>query len=459
MKVGFEPLMHSHLRVFALAGIGVLTLATTLGATPKAAGASDAATSDDLRQSFHLLATTYYSKVDAQTLLDGARAALEVAAQKKGFNLALPTFRDDGAAPKDVAQIAQAIASLQDKTHQSSEALTYAAIDGMARSLGDRWTEFFTPDKFREFNEDLDPSKISGIGVMIQPDPATKYIRAEYVVPQTPADAAGLRSGDLLVSVNGKPTRGLASADASRLLRGAPGTQVVLRVQRNGTLLPPFEITRSEVQPPTVIFRMLPDGIGYIWITAFGETTPGEFDVALKRLAAQNVRGYVLDLRNDGGGYVSSALEISSKFVKDDPLVTIEERGKKPETVDAWDDAVPSKPMAILVNGYTASASEITAGALQDDGVAQLVGEKTYGKGVMQSLTALPDGAAIKITTAHYLTPKHRDINLKGIEPDVIVNEPDDALFGDLSADPQMRAAFDLVKGKLPPERTTPVSS
>jgi carboxyl-terminal processing protease len=438
-----SPLIYGRFRRVALAAAILALFPLTIGATPLGEPSAD------LRESYELLSTTYYSKVDTQKLLDGARQALTDEAQKHGAKLSIPTFHDEGAAEANVEQISAAIDRLQNATHLSPTTLTYDVIDAMARSLGDRYTQFFTPDQFREFNQALDPDKISGIGVMIQPDEQSKYIRAYYVVPGTPADKAGLQSGDVFVSVDGVSTKGYSADEATKVLRGKTGSVVHIRALRNGKPIAPVTITREEVQPPTVIYKVLPQGVGYIWVVAFGKDTPDEFNVALARLQKADVRGYVLDLRNDGGGYVSSALDISSKFINDDPLLTIEERGAHTTTVDSGTDALPRKPMAILVNRYTASASEITAGALQDDGVGVLVGEKTFGKGVMQSLTSLPDGAAIKITTAHYLTPKNRDINLKGIEPDYSVPENKDARFGEVQYDAQLQAALNIITKKI----------
>ncbi|HLI96632.1 MAG TPA: S41 family peptidase [Candidatus Baltobacteraceae bacterium] len=421
----------------------VATLPLTIGAAPATNSA------DDLRQSYELLTTTYYSKVDAQRLLDGARQALATEAAKRGARITPPTLHDTGTMQGNVNEVLTSIARMQPAVHVSKTELTYAAIDGMADSLGDRYTTFFTPEEFREFNTELDPDKISGIGVMVREDDASKYILAEYVVPGTPAEKAGLQTGDLFTSVDGKSLKGLKADDASALLRGKPGTVVHVTAMRDDKPLPPMDITRSEVQPPTVIYKMLPQHVGYIYILAFGRDTPDEFSVALDRLEKQDVRAYVLDLRDDGGGYVNSALDISSKFINDNPLLTIEERGSHTTTVDSGSDALPPKPMVILVNRYTASASEITAGALQDDGIGVLVGEKTFGKGVMQSLTPLPDGAAIKITTAHYLTPKNRDINLKGIEPDYVVVENKDARLGELDHDAQLQAAVGILTKKI----------
>jgi carboxyl-terminal processing protease len=405
--------------------------------------------SEDLRQSYQLLTTTYYSKVDAQRLLDGARKALIDEASKHHPHVNVPVVHDTGSPDGNVSALLASITRLGASLHLSQTQLTYDAIDGMASALGDRYTTFFTPDEYRQFNSALDPDKISGIGVIVGADDATKYIKAQYVVPGTPAEKAGLQTGDLFATVDGKSLKGVTPDDASSMLRGKPGTVVHVQALRDGKTLPVMDITRSEVQPPTVIYKMLPQHVGYIYVLAFGRDTPDEFAVALDRLQKQDVRAYVLDLRDDGGGYVNSALDISSKFINDNPLLTIEERGSHTTTVDAGSDALPTKPMAILVNRYTASASEITAGALQDNGIGVLVGEKTFGKGVMQSLTPLPDGAAIKITTAHYLTPKNRDINLKGIEPDYVVVENKNARLGDLSRDAQLQAAVNILTKKI----------
>ena len=435
--------MHWRLRRWALAIVLIAAFPTTIGAAPAANP------TEDLRQSYELLSTTYYSKVDAQRLLDGARQALAADASKHRAHAAIPKFHDTGSMEGNIAEVLSTITRLQPALHLSQTQLTYDAINGMADALHDRYTTFFTPEEYRQFNDALDPEKISGIGVIVRSDDASKYIQAEYVVPGTPAEKAGLQTGDLFTSVDGKSLKGLSADQASTMLRGKPGSLVHIEAMRDGKTLGAFDITRSEVQPPTVIYRMLPQHVGYIYILAFGRDTPDEFALALDRLQKDDVRAYVIDLRDDGGGYVNSALDISSKFINDNPLLTIEERGSHTTTVDAGADALPRKPMAILVNRYTASASEITAGALQDNGIGVLVGEKTFGKGVMQSLTPLPDGAAIKITTAHYLTPKNHDINLKGIEPDYVVVENKDARIGDIGHDAQLQAAIGILTKKI----------
>ncbi len=402
----------------------------------------------DVSESFRLLRTSSYSPVDTQAILDGARRGLADEAKKHNLNVVIPDLRaglnDDATADA----INNVIASTADAAHAAPTDFAYAAISGMAKAVGDKYTAFFTPDQFKRFNQALDPDRISGIGVLVEPDAASGLIELSFVIPGTPADRAGLHQGDLIASIDGTSTKGLTLEEASRLLRGKPGTNVRVAVRQNADLRD-VSLTRSEVQPPTVLFHMLNDGIGYIDVLAFGRATPSEFDFALSRVKDAGARAIVLDLRNDGGGYVDSALDIVSRFVSRKPILTVEQRGVADTTYRAENSVMASLPMTVLVNENTASASEITAGALQDDGIGAIVGTRTFGKGVMQTLTPLPDGAAIKITTAHYLTPLKRDINLKGIDPDVRIEENRDARFGVVEKDAQLRAAISFLQKKI----------
>jgi carboxyl-terminal processing protease len=408
-----------------------------------------APTAGAVNESYRLLVDTYYNPIGGQTFLDAARAALIREAAKLKAKITVPPIdaMPDIDATSD--SLDDAISEAANAAHGTQSEFAYAAIIGMARAADDKYTQFFTPEQFKQFNQALDPQKISGIGVLIAPDPTTKLISVSYVVPGTPADHAGLQSGDIIATIDGATTKGMALDAASKMLRGKAGTSVRLTVDRAENVTKDFTIVRSEIQPPTVVYKMLPSHIGYIYILAFGKDTPSEFDVALERLKDQGANALVLDLRDDGGGYVDSALQISSRFITEKPILTVEQRGEPSTTIRARNDAWINVPMTVLVNGYTASASEITAGALQDDGIAELVGTKTFGKGVMQTLTPLPDGSAIKITTAHYLTPNHEDINLKGIQPNLDVVENPHAQFGDISKDAQLRAAIGMLQKKI----------
>ncbi len=404
--------------------------------------------SGDVAESFTLLTTTYYDPVDPRALLAAASDALAQEARKHGVTIPPPPLSPQGDRDATLAQLDGAIASSAGAAHAPASEFAYAAIDAMARATNDRYTQFFTPEEFKAFNEVLDPRRIGGIGVMIEPDATSGCVRVTYVLPSTPAERTGLQVGDVITAVDGLSTKGLGVEGVSGRLRGKPGTVVAVTVTRpNAPAV--FSITREEVQPPTVVYKILPDKIGYVWVMEFGRSTPAEFDAAVARLNSLGAKALVLDLRNDGGGYVNSALDISSRFIANKALLTVEERGKRATTIDADGNPSITLPVTVLVNQYTASASEITAGALQDDGIGMLVGAKTFGKGVMQTLTPLPDGAAIKITTAHYLTPNQRDINLRGIDPDVRVDENRDARFGDVDKDAQLQAAIVLLQKKI----------
>jgi carboxyl-terminal processing protease len=429
------------------AAVAALLALFALGAMPSGA-TLPYQVAGDVAQSFALLTTTYYEPVDPQVLLAAAGDALADASRKHGVAIAPPSLRVEGDRDETLAELDGAIADAAHAAHAAPSDFAYAVIGAMARATNDRYTQFFTPAEFKAFNEALDPKRIGGIGVMIEPDPPSGCVRITYVLPSTPAERAGLRVGDIVTAVDGSPTKGLGVEAVSGRLRGRAGTVVSVTVERPRAPAV-FTITREDVQPPTVVYKMLPDGIGYVWVMEFGRATPSEFDAAVARLNELGAKALVFDLRNDGGGYVNSALDISSRFIANKALVTVEERGKGTTTIDADGDPSITLPVTVLVNQYTASASEITAGALQDDGIGMLVGARTFGKGVMQTLTPLPDGAAIKITTAHYLTPNRRDINLRGIDPDVRVDENRDPHFGEVDKDAQLRAAIELLQKKI----------
>ncbi|MBV8600629.1 MAG: S41 family peptidase, partial [Candidatus Eremiobacteraeota bacterium] len=264
-----------------------------------------------------------------------------------------------------------------------------------------------------------------------------------------PADKLGLQADDTIVSINGRSTRGLSLDDDSKMLRGTPGTTVRLVIVREGKTLPAVSVTRAEIKAPSVTSKLLSGQIGYVRLAVFGATTADELGVALKRLESQGAKGYVLDLRDNGGGYLNAAIDVSSKFVATGPIVSVAERAGSSREYDADDVAIAPKPLAVLVNKYTASASEITSGAIQDNGVGTLIGTRTFGKGVVQTIFPLPDGAAVKITTARYLTPSGRDINSVGITPDVTVQENKNPRYGELTKDVQLDTAVGILNQKI----------
>src|SRR5580692_2021142 len=224
----------------------------------------------DVQLSYTLLTSTAYRTVDPQAMLAAASDALVDEAKKHGDTIKPPELKVESDPTATVAALDDAIASAADAAHASSTDFAYAAIRAMAGSLGDRYTQFFTPDELKKFNEALDPERISGIGVMIGIDAPSSLINLTYVVPGTPADKAGLQAGDVLTSIAGTSTKGMTIENASKLLRGASGSTVMVRVVRNGGTETPYPIVRADVQPPTVVFRMLPGDIGYVYVIAFG---------------------------------------------------------------------------------------------------------------------------------------------------------------------------------------------
>jgi carboxyl-terminal processing protease len=397
---------------------------------------------------YNLIETTFYKPIDGSVIRAGADAEILAYARKHGAPKAasIPATSAGGNAASIVADVT----ALANTYHLNENETTYAALHGMATSTRDRWTEFFTPKEFASFDAPLDPKAIFGIGVLIDVEPKTKFARAFYVVPGTPADRAGMVSGDLITAVGGTSTHGLLQPQVTKLLRGQEGTIVRVSTRPPDGTVREVNITRSSVRPPTVFAKMLPDKVGYMFVAVFAQPTATEFAAALERLQKQGARSLVVDLRDDGGGYVFAAVSIASHFFGSGPVVTTVPRdgAAVTEASDAEDPQV-TVPTAVLVNGYTASASEILSGALQDNHVATLFGSRTFGKGVEQTLTRLPGGAAIKITTARYLTPANRDVNGKGIEPDFKVGLKPHSIQGDPANDAQLQAALDYLRRQV----------
>jgi len=409
--------------------------------------------SDEIEMSFSLLTSEFYKKVDSQAALDGARDNLVDALEKEGVkNPKVPALHASGdptADAKSIERDVNAVAAEYGAKAGDSRDLTYDAIAGMMASVKDKYTVFLSPSEYAELNEGLDGGNFSGVGISIQVDDKTKLLVVNEVIPDGPAEKAGLQNGDVITEIDGKSTKGLTTDDDAKLLRGPKGTIVHLTIERAGASIPVVAITRDVIHQPSVYAKLLDNGIGYARLTVFGSSTAKELSEALDRLQAQGAKAYILDLRDNGGGYLNTAIDVSSKFIPSGPIVSVESRGGSDTEYDAENTAIPPKPLAVLVNQWTASASEITSGAIQDNGVGELIGEKTYGKGVVQTIHPLPDGSAIKITSARYLTPKGRDINLIGIQPDIVAPEPKTARLGDPTDDPQLQSAVTYLQGKI----------
>lgn len=434
--------------------IAVAFIASAIRMPSVAAGPLSTVETDELELSYSLVASEFYKKVEPQTLLDGARTRLIAFLQKNGVaSPSVPNLRATEDATVNAHELDREVAAVASQygSKFGTRTLTYEAIAGMLASVKDKYTAFLSPKEYAALNEGLDGGNFSGVGIAIRVDDDTKLLRVTDVIPGGPAEKVGMQPGDVILTIDGKPTKGLTSDEDAKLLRGKEGTVVRIAVERSGATLPaPLAVTRAVIHQPSVYARLLPTGIGYARLTVFGSNTGSELASALDRLEAQGAKAYILDLRDNGGGYLNAAIDVSSKFVPSGPIVSVEARGGNNTQYDAENTAIAPKPLAVLVNGYTASASEITSGAIQDNGVGELIGTRTFGKGVVQTIHPLPDGSAVKITSARYLTPHGRDINSVGIEPDIKAPDPaKNARLGELPSDTQLQAAVTYLQGKL----------
>lgn len=303
----------------------------------------------------------------------------------------------------------------------------HGAIDGLARAYGDPYTRFVAPEPREREKEQLS-GEFGGIGAWITKDDAGN-LRLDPM-PDRPAEKAGIEKDDILIAVAGAPvTPELTADDAVTLIRGPIGEAVELQVRREGAADPlTFSVVRERIETPSVEWRVLEQDpqIGYIAIRQFTERTAVELDRALQELEQQNVQQLVVDLRHNSGGLLQSSIDVTSRFLSDG-VVLFERKNDGTEQTYRVVDArrSPNWPMAVLVDGATASASEILAGALQDRSRAKLVGEKSYGKGSVQLVYDLSDGSSVHVTVARWLTPNGHEINGVGLVPDLAIAHDD----------------------------------
>lgn len=314
--------------------------------------------------------------------------------------------------------------------------LIYGANRGLADATGDKYTVYMDPTEAKEFNNSLSGTIGGGVGaeIGVRSDRPT----ITRVLPEHPAANAGVLVGDVIAAVNDQSTEGWDSDKTARAIRGEIGTTVKLKIVR-GQEIKEFAITREEVKDPSVRSEVK-NGVGILTVSRFDEQTGSLARKAAQEFVGQNVRGVVLDLRGDGGGYLDAAQALASLWL-DNKLVTEQKRdGVTIARVMSQGDApLANIKTVVLINGGTASASEIVAGALHDHGKATLLGEKSFGKGSVQEPLALDDGSLLKITVSRWYTPKGNSVSDKGITPDTEVKRSnDDANAG---RDPQMDAA------------------
>ena len=326
--------------------------------------------------------------------------------------------------------------------------LNIGAIEGYVQGLGDEYSEYIPAKEMEEYTEDITGTFV-GIGIYMIQDEKTDSIIVYYPIPETPAEKAGIKSGDIIKKVDGVEYTGKDFDKISDYIKGEEGTKVNVVVERNKKEIS-FDIIRKKINTNPIITKILEKDVGYLNIPSFDDGTAKAFKEKVEKLINKGAKSLIIDLRNDGGGIVDEATEIADYILDKGKVIvsTVNNKGEK-ETTLSEKDPVINMPIVVLVNENTASASELLTAAIQENGKATVVGTKTYGKGIVQTLFSLTDGSGLKITTAEYYTPKGNTIHKIGVTPDKVIELPKD--IDNIYAitekdDTQLKKAIDLLK-------------
>lgn len=340
----------------------------------------------------------------------------------------------------------------------TSKEEAYKAIREMLKKLDDPYTRFMDPEEFKSMQIDTS-GELTGVGIQLSQDEDSKKLVVIAPIEGTPAAKAGVLAKDIILKIDGKSTDGMDVNDAVSLIRGPVGTEVTLTVMRNNQQKI-FKLKRDRIEIHPVRYSRtqdIPGGVGYIRLNQFSANAAGEMRAAIQALEKQGVSGYVLDLRSNPGGLLYASIDIARMWLKDGGIVSTVDRQGVSDRQKANNRQLTNKPLVVMVDGGSASASEILSGALQDNQRAILVGTKTFGKGLVQSVRGLGDGSGLAVTIAKYFTPSGRDINHAGIVPDVTI-ELNDAQRQELSrnreeigtkADPQYAKALEALQQQI----------
>jgi len=361
---------------------------------------------------------------------------------------ALPIARNDSARLDTFWEVWRLVERDFLGTLPSAQARVYGAIHGSLTTLNDPYTVFVEPQSHQREKEDLQGS-FGGIGVTMR-----RNVQGDLVLspmPDSPAIRTGVLENDVLVAVDSKPISAtLSFDDIAALVRGKVGTKVTISVRRSGSeALLSFTITREIINTPSVVYHILDNApqIGYIAIDRFTERSGEEVQKATQELEQKGARQIILDLRDNGGGLLTAAIDVSSQFLSDSVVLYEQEKGKPERTFRTKPGGVAlDMPLIILVNHNTASASEIVAGALRDNSRAILIGDQTYGKGSVQHIYDLGDGSSLHVTAAEWFTPNRHQLTGHGLVPDVIVSRSNDDIAA--GRDPQLDRAIAYWQGK-----------
>ncbi len=333
----------------------------------------------------------------------------------------------------------------------SMEDLQYAGLKAMVAALDDPYSVYYTPEEFAAFKQEAS-GEYYGLGMVITKEEATGLSKVEYFFEGSSAEEAGLKVGDYIISVNGEDVTNMSLQEIGKLCIGEEGTTLKIGVLRGEESFE-FEVVRRAVTRDMVKYKMLPDGIGYMQIIQFGGNCEALFSEAMSFFEEQEAKGIVIDLRDDPGGYLTTVVKVLDRLLPEGTLVYTEDKNGRRETWSSDANCI-DLPIAVVVNGNTASAAEIFAGAVQDYGYGPVVGTRTYGKGVVQVVIPIQStGAGLKITTSQYFTPSGRIIDRNGIYPDHYIDIQqefkDDPLSYTFEQDAQINKAVEVLKQKI----------
>jgi carboxyl-terminal processing protease len=409
-------------------------------------------------------------------LILSSTAALIATVAVVGFQLVTPSIAAFRSSPKEVIDEVWQVVNREyvdgtfnkvdwQKTRKqylsrdyASQADAYRAVREMLKTLDDPYTRFMDPEQFKSMQIDTS-GELTGVGIQLGMDEETKKLTVVSPIEDSPAAKAGIISKDILVRIGGKSTDGMDINQAVALIRGPVNTKVTLGIKRGDRTFD-VELTRSKIELHVVKsdVRETPYGkVGYIRLTQFNANATADMRKAIQAQVDKNVVGFILDLRSNPGGLLYSSAEIARMFIDNATIVSTVDRKGESERLVANRQAITDKPIVVLIDGGSASASEILSGALQDNKRAVLVGTKTFGKGLVQSVIPLGDGSGMAVTIAKYLTPNGTDINHSGIKPDVVI-ELTDAQKEELiknrteigsNADPQYAKALEVLSKRI----------
>lgn len=319
--------------------------------------------------------------------------------------------------------------------YQEEDINTDGMIEGMyagvVASLGDPYSVYYTAEEWKEMMQETEGIYF-GIGAYISLDKTTGFGKINGVIENTPAQDAGLRENDIIYKIDGESAQGLDLTEIVSRIKGEEGTTVHLTIYREGEKdYLEMDVVRKQIESPTVNYEMLENNIGYIQITEFDDVTVNQFEEAMQAVQGAGAAGLILDLRSNPGGSLSAVVDISRQLLPEGLIVYTEDRSGERVEYSCDGDREIRMPLVVLVNGNSASASEILAGAIKDYGKGVLIGTTTFGKGIVQRILPLTDGTAIKLTVSAYYTPKGNNIHNIGIEPDIVCEFDGDAYYDD----------------------------